>query len=297
MISGIVFKADSAHVAPMRITKPFKGREPNMTRTTTAILLNLFLPLIAVAHDTWVESNAALIRQGDVVFVDLKLGNHGNDHRDFKLASKITLKPCQLDVIRPDGKSVDLKSSLNDLGLTPKEGYWSSRFVATEAGLHVVSHTLDTLHGTTRGIKSGKAYFLATPKLDEVSDARSEFAKPLGHPLELVPLDNPVTELAPLVPIRVKLLYQSKPLAGARVSFIPRGTTLAEGFDRDHEALTDSEGVASFTPQEGNVVLVVVHHLVPDQKGDGYDKTQYVATLTVSVPQVSRIGARKLVSK
>ena len=108
---------------------------------------------------------------------------------------------------------------------------------------------------------------------------------------------NPVTEVAPGIPLRVKLLYQAKPLAGARVTFIPRGATLAEGFDQDYEVLTDNEGVASFTPREGNVILVVVHHPVADQKGDGYDKTQYTSTLTVSVPQVRRTSAGKIVSK
>jgi hypothetical protein len=44
-------------------------------------------------------------------------------------------------------------------------------------------------------------------------------------------------------------------------------------------------------------VLVVVHHPVADQKGEGYEKTHYTATLTVSVPQLSRSGDNKLSSK
>lgn len=254
-------------------------------------------PFVATAHDTWVETNTAVVRQGDVVFVDLKLGNHGNDHRDFKLASKISLAPVQLSVIGPDGSSFDLKTGIIDNGFGPKEGYWSNRFVTKEAGLHTVSHTLDTLHGTTRAIKSGKTYFVTSPKLDDVSASNTGFDKPLGHAMELVPLTNPVTAVGPNVPIRVKLLYQSKPLSGARVTFIPRGATLAEGFDKDHEALTDAEGNASFTPKEGNVVLVVVHHPVADQKGTGYEKTHYTATLTISVPQLSRVSDSKLTSK
>jgi uncharacterized GH25 family protein len=42
----------------------------------------------APAHDTWVQTNTNLVRTGDAVHIDLMLGNHGNDHRDFKLASK-----------------------------------------------------------------------------------------------------------------------------------------------------------------------------------------------------------------
>ncbi len=33
-----------------------------------------------------VQTPSLVIRQGDFVYVDLMLGNHGNDHRDFKLA-------------------------------------------------------------------------------------------------------------------------------------------------------------------------------------------------------------------
>jgi len=241
---------------------------------------------IADAHDTWVEVNSPLVRLGDVVHIDLKLGNHGNGHRDFKLASKITLAPCQLSVVGPDGNPVDLKSGIADAGYAPKEGYWTNRFVTKAEGLHVVSHTLDTLHGTTRAIKSGKTYFIASKKLDELNPHDTGFEKPLGHPLELVPVMNTVANTGPGLPIRVKLYYQSKPLTGARVSFIPRGAVLAEGFDKEFERSTDAEGVAEFIPKEGNVVLVVVHHSAPEQKGDGYDKTNYAATLTVAVPHV-----------
>jgi len=256
-----------------------------------------FAPLTAAAHDTWVEANTPLVRLGDVVHVDLKLGNHGNDHRDFKLASKITLAPCQLSVIGPDGKPVDLKPSIVDAGYAPKEGYWTSRFITKEAGLHTVVHTLNTLHGTTRAIKSGKTYFVASKKLDDVPTTDAGFDEPLGHPLELVPLANPVTAMGANQPIRVKLLYQSKPLADARVSFVPRGAVLAEGFDKDHEQMTDANGVASFTPKEGNVVLVVVHHPAPEQKGEGYEKTHYSATLTVAVPQLCPHCVKALTSK
>lgn len=65
-------------------------------RNGILILLVAFSPLISTAHDTWVETNTSVVRTGDVVHVDLKLGNHGNEHRDFKLASKISL-----DITRP----------------------------------------------------------------------------------------------------------------------------------------------------------------------------------------------------
>lgn len=244
------------------------------------------LPAVSQAHDTWVETNTAVVRAGELVHVDLKLGNHGNEHRDFKLASKITLDKCQLSIIDPEGQTVDLKPHLIDTGFTVKEGYWSGRYVTQAEGLHVVAHTTESLHGTTRGIKSGKTFFLASQKLDAVLETASGFDQPLGHPLELVPLVNPVTAMGPGQKLRVKLLYQGKPLPDARVSFVPRGVTLAEGFDKNYEQLTDAEGIAAYTPTEGNILLVVAHHPVADQQGEGYDKTHYAATLTVSVPQL-----------
>lgn len=83
----------------------------------------------ASVHDTWVETNTKLIRTRDAVYINLKLGNHGNHHRDFKIASKIDLEGCRLDVIDPAGKVYDLISELTDTGYAPKEGRLLARKV------------------------------------------------------------------------------------------------------------------------------------------------------------------------
>lgn len=255
-------------------------------RLLTPFLIALAISAAARAHDTWVQTNTNVVRTGDLVHVDLMLGNHGNDHRDFKLASKISLERSELDVIAPDGNEYDLLPRLVDTGYTPKEGFWSGTFVTGKPGLYMVAHRRDALHLTKRGIKSGKTFFVASDSLDKVAEENPGFDKPLGHPLELVPLVNPVTPMGPGQPLRVRLLYNGQPLAGARVSFIPRGTTLSEGFDEQYERKTDDDGQAAFTPKEGNYYLVVAHHDEPEQKGDGYDRTAYSATLTVFVPQL-----------
>ncbi len=72
------------------------------------------------AHDTWVQAGPLVTRHQDVVHVDLCLGNHGNNHRDFKLASKITLAPCTLEVIAPDGRSWISKSRSSTMGMQRK---------------------------------------------------------------------------------------------------------------------------------------------------------------------------------
>jgi len=66
----------------------------------------------APAHDTWVQTNTNLVRTGDAVHIDLMLGNHGNDHRDFKLASKLSPDMIQtFEVIAPDGTVMPIGKS------------------------------------------------------------------------------------------------------------------------------------------------------------------------------------------
>lgn len=261
-----------------------------MTLKTCLIPVScLFLCSSGLAHDTWVETNTHLIRTGDAVYVDLKLGNHGNDHRDFKLASKIDLEGCALSVITPSGKEFDLKPQLIDTGYAPNEGYWTGKFVGVQSGLYTVSHSLDKVanHGRpVRSIKSAKTCFAVSPSLDRITPAESGFERVLGHPLELVPIVNPVTPMGPGQPISVRVLFRGKPMPAARVSFIPRGVTLTDDFDERYERTSDDRGEASFTPRTGNHYLVVVHHKAEDERGDDYDATSYSATLTVLVPEI-----------
>lgn len=235
------------------------------------------------AHDTWVESGAFQTRAGEYVYVDLRLGNHGNNHRDFKLASKIKLAPCELSIVVPDGSRHDIKSKLVDTGSAEKEGYWTTRFVAREPGLYEVLHKLDTLHGKTRAIKSSKTYFVAGEALSSPLRGQ-EIMKPIGIGLEFM-LETPVDQLAAGTPIRLRLLRSGKPVSGELVSFVPRGVALSEGEDATYEHRTDAEGRVAFTPTEGNLILAVAHQVAEDEKGEGYDKSHYGATIVLPVPQ------------
>src|SRR5688500_5450903 len=193
---------------------------------TLAAVLALVAP--ALGHDTWVQTNTNLVRVGDAVHVDLMLGNHGNDHRDFKLASKPDLAASTLAILAPDGQRFDLKGRLADIGYAPNEGYWAGRFVGKQPGLYLVAHSYDKVmsYAPVRSVKSAKTFFVVSKSLDKVPMDNPGFDKPLGHAFELVPEANPVTPMGPGTPIKVRLLYKGKPLTGTRVSFIPRGETL-----------------------------------------------------------------------
>jgi uncharacterized GH25 family protein len=255
----------------------------------TALLCVVASASWASAHDTWVETNTNLIRTGDAVYIDLRLGNHGNEHRDFKLAGKIDLDSCTLDIHSPDGSRLDLKHELIDTGYAPDEGDWSGRFTATKSGLYLVSHTLDKVvnHGRpVRAVKSGKTCFVVSDGLDEVQQDNPGFDRVLGHPLELVPVFNPVTPMGPGQKIAVRLLFQGDPLADTRISFVPRREGLRETFDERYERQTDANGEAAFTPKAGDQYLIVAHYRAADESSDDYHETSYSATLTVFVPQV-----------
>ena len=260
-----------------------------MNKLLIVAVVCLGLAEAAYAHDTWVQTNTNLIRSGDAVHIDLMLGNHGNGHRDFKLASKVDIDGSTLQVRDPKNRVYDLKEQLADTGYTPKEGFWTTKFAATSPGLYLVEHTRDKVvnHGKpVRSIKSAKTFFVVSKSLDRVPRENPGFDRVLGHALELVPTSNPVTPMGPGEAIGVRLLLKGKPLPQARLSFIPRGETLSSEFDDRFERTTDASGAAKFTPAAGNYYLVVAHHKADDETGEGYDGTQYSATLTVFVPEL-----------
>lgn len=261
-----------------------------MKRLATALFL--ILPSLAFGHDIWIQTNTNLVRAGDVVHVDLMLGNHGNEHRDFKLAGKLPADGLDLAVVGPDGKRYDLRDRLVDVGYAPQEGYWSARFEPAAPGLYTFAHHSARVmsYAPERSIKSAKAHFVATTSLDRPQAENPGFDNPLGHELELVAVANPVTPMGPGVPIRVRLLYKGKPLAGERVSFIPRGATLKSGVDDRYEYTTDANGEAAIEPTEAEHYLVAAHKTESGEGGvlDGkpYQFTKYSATLTVFVPRL-----------
>jgi uncharacterized GH25 family protein len=256
----------------------------HLCRSSLWAMILTVAPAVAstvTAHDTWVEVSSSDVRLGHVAYVDLKLGNHGNDHRDFKLAGKVSLEPCTLAVIDPTKQSHDLKGRTVDTGFTTKEGYWTARFVPQNNGLHTVWHTMASQHGRARTVKTGKSYFAVSKSGIDVSV--SVALEPLGGLIELVPLTNPVGGIQG-ESIRVQVLFNGQPLPKARVSFIPRSQKLAEGFDQQFERNSDVNGHAEFTPSIGDRYLIVVHHATTEG-GASYDSTKYVATLTMDVAE------------
>jgi uncharacterized GH25 family protein len=258
-----------------------------MFRYVAAVAALLISAVQCAAHDQWVEVNTNVTRVGDAVHINLMLGNHGNDHRDFKVAGKADPAAGSLEIIAPGGKRFDLLSELVDTGYAPREGYWTTRFVGEQEGLYAVARLSDQVvrYAPKRSVQSAKAFFVLSHTLDKVAADQPDFDRPLGHPYELVPEVNPVATMGPGRAIRLRLLFRGQPAADEVVSFVARGEQVAEGFDPLHQAKTDSEGRVTFVPREGNHYLVSAHREQADETGNGYDSTKYAATLWIYVPQ------------
>lgn len=253
-----------------------------------AVLATALVAVAASAHDIWLETNSAVIRQGDVISLSLMLGNHGNEHRDFRLASKIGAGKQNLVVYGPNGRSYDLTPELIDTGYAPQEGFWTTTFAPDTPGLYTAVSTFDQVmsYAPVRDIKSAKTCFVVSKSLDRVPTKNPGFNRVYGHPLEIVPISNPVTPMGPGIVLKVRVLYKGKPLAGNKVSFIPRGTTLSGTLDPRFEKLTNARGEAQLTLTEAKTYLIVTHVKDGEAKGVGYESIGYSASLTLIVPGV-----------
>lgn len=238
------------------------------------------------AHDPWIETNASLVRVGEVVHIDLKLGNHGNHHRDFLLAGRLNPEWVTFEVATSQGKRQSLREQLIPTAAAEKEGYWTTSYSPSSAGPHTVVQTLDRVmkHGkSVRGVRSAKAIFVASESLDNPRCDTAAGLAPLGLPFELVLESCPLRAVVGQ-PVAVRVLKDGKPQANVLVSFIPRGEKLADEFDPKFERRTDAQGRAAFTPSRATVHLIAARHNADDEKTEAYEYTSYAATLTLQVP-------------
>ncbi|MEW5926090.1 MAG: DUF4198 domain-containing protein [Gemmatimonadota bacterium] len=102
------------------------------------------------------------------------------------------------------------------------------------------------------------------------------FDKPVGHPLEFVPLSDPAALRAGDT-LGVRLLFRGQPLPGIKVhaSGVPAGPGLspeaAAGQAQEVTALTDELGIARIPVSRGGLWNARTLHIEPAQPGSGAD--------------------------
>jgi len=239
----------------------------------------------AFAHDVWVttvqapDGMGALIHHGhpgdrkspdpDKLFELRVIGPDGQDRRQ-----PLTLTPMVLD-----GVPVLLTSALPDkaqpgtwlLAARYDNGYW----VKTEYGYRNTSKreipgALDSLHS----MKYAKALVI------QQAPSADAFALVLGHRLELVPVDDPFKVSVGGV-LRVRVLYEGKPLAGVDVE-IGDGVTPQKEKNIPRYR-TNGEGIAEVPIRKPGLQLIVVDHTAPSRHPDLAAKELMAATLSFVV--------------
>lgn len=244
----------------------------------------------AVAHDFWIEPRAFRPAPGTPVGLNLFVG------QDFK-GDAVPYFPQKFEryiVAGPDG----VRPIAGVLGDEP-----AGSITPATAGLHVIglqtrpeAVSFDTLEEFEQylrkegldhqlqaqrrrhrpGKKIEESYFRCAKSLIAPSGATTNGAdRILGFPLELVAETNPY--LTPK--LRLRLLYEGKPLSGALVIAFNKADPLTKLKTR-----TDDNGHVEFTLPRSGVWLVTSVHMIPAPFYSRHDWNSLWASLTFERP-------------
>lgn len=107
--------------------------------------------------------------------------------------------------------------------------------------------------------------------------------KPVGLPLEIVPLANPAT-VKPGQKIQLKVLFEGKPLAGAKVEgrfagFAKEASSSAQAFSDT----TGKDGVVNFVPLKSGDWIVTVRNVRPFPEAGKCDTEDFGTSLFFTI--------------
>src|ERR1700737_1813799 len=241
-----------------------------------ALLMGLGFASPVAAHDFWIQPKEYWLTPQAVTPMTLQVG-----HGPFRQRSPIPLRRItRFDAIAPDGTTIDLRRNLH-LGAGTEDGDFrfanpGTYVVVLEPDDRAQSHlpairfndylkaegltpALEQRERTHRMDADGSENYSRLAKsivqvgtIDAAS--QTQVTKPLGLPLEIVPERNPYTEPR-LATLPVRVIYQSRPLAGALVKL----TNLEHDAAPLEMQLTDRAGRATFTmPHDGIWLLNVI---------------------------------------
>ena len=233
---------------------------------------------LGLAHDTWVQVNSPRQEVGQLVFVELCLGNHANEHRDYRLASRLSsLDNCQVTVHHANGLIQSLNGELKGFGTAANEGPWIGSWAPPSTGRYYVESRLDLVKGTARARQLSRAFFAAgESQNDAYSPPSTDF------PIDLVPITDPLQATVGQELV-FRVVFAGQPQANAKVSFLPLGVTLKAEFDEQYERVSDEAGLVRFTPSAANRYLIVTKRMDQVTPVDGIERLAYTASCTIVV--------------
>jgi uncharacterized GH25 family protein len=274
----------------MDLPVPTKFRAQFM-RNLRRLLISAFLFIAgpAAAHDFWIEPQAFRPKPGTAVPLRLFVGQDfkGDSVPYFpqKFERYIVAGPAGTQAIpgvlgdEPAGAVTPAAPGLYVIGLHTKpdsvsfdtpgefEQYLLKEGLERNLALHQRRHKA--------GKKIEESYFRCAKSLIAAGTAGDGADRILGLPLELVAETSPYRHPA----LRLRLLYEGKPLAGALVVAFNKAEPLAKLKGR-----TDNNGRVEFILPRSGAWLVTSVHMIPASFFSGYDWESLWASLTFERP-------------
>lgn len=122
----------------------------------------------------------------------------------------------------------------------------------------------------------------------EVGDGPRAFDRIAGHPLEFVPLTDP-SALRETTALRVRILFQRKPLANARIH-AGRAPVEGQPAGKDHELMSSADGVVTIPAGAAGLWNIRTLHVVPAPAGADANWDVHWASFVWERSRSHRIG-------
>ena len=258
------------------------------------IAATFFSPRIINAHDGWVEVAPAIVERNQIATIALHHGNHGNEHKSYRLAGKWDLKHTSLVVFDPKNLTNMLTDRVIDLGeddekTGPKgpKGFHLASFVPKDEGLYQIvarqARTLQQGDGpkltTVRLAKTAFAAF-SMPKVAAAKALKGFDGAIAGDDaMEFIPIDNPLSIYAGDA-ITLELRKNGKASGGQAVTLVRR----IDGFASVQERSTDEKGRVTFAVGPADFYLARVKIDEETPRPDGLkDKASHESTYVFQV--------------
>ncbi len=232
------------------------------------------LPAPAFAHDFWIDLDRWTIASSTLDADARFLVGHVVDQNDWPLTAN---RVVMFKSVAPDGAVADQRARLSFMDASRGGGaaldfagdgvhviafesnYAASDLPADEFNAYLVEEGLAAVArarapAAKREARGREIYSRRAKALVKLGEGRGALPPALGLTLEIVPLDNPYA-LAAGDPLRVRVDYKGRPLAGASVSLQSLSVSLLP----KARQMTDANGVTVFPfPQKGGWKLNVV---------------------------------------
>ncbi len=275
-------------------------------RTALLLLLGLGVARDGSAHEFWIQPSQFWLAPKGALSLTLQVGDGAERQRSPIPLHRIT----RFDAVGPDGATIDVRASL---AATAKRGVMlntpgtyvltletdnhaysrqsSERFntYLEMAGLTpALEHRMRThqthVDGFERYSRAAKSILLVGPP---GLQSQAHVTRPLGLPLEIVPILSPYADPRP-ASFPVRILYDGRTLPGALVKLIDLEQDLAPVNMRR----SDSMGVATFAMPKSGTWLVSVVWTQPLMNSSEADYATIFASLTFGFAPASTFPQR-----